>query len=196
MNYELGAVLRRAAFLGMLATLPALTGCLTSSVPEVTCWNLEFAGKQESPKPRFGIARVSQIAVRAPYGGKSLAVLRADGSVAFDHYNEFAAGVVPLLKGVVFDAAKGAGVFKDVVGATSSAGSDVFVEVVVTRLALNCRESGARRAVAEVFVQLVEGRDIVSAAVGSGAADAADGKYGPAFSSAVSDALATAFGRL
>lgn len=196
MKQETGMAVRRMAGACLLVAMSALTGCMTSSVPDVTCWNLEFSGKQEAPKPRFGIARVSQIVARAPYGGKNLAVLRADGSVAFDHYNEFSAGLVPLLKGVVFDAAKASGAFKGVVGATSSAGSDVFVEVTLTRLALDCREAGSRRAVAEVQVQLVDGRDIVSSATGSGAADAADGKYGSAFSGAVSDALAAALSRL
>jgi hypothetical protein len=135
---------------------------------------------------------VSQVTVRAPYGAKSIAVLRGNGTVAFDPYNEFAAGVAQLMKGIVAEAMKKSGLFNAVIGASSSAGSDVFAEATVTRLALDCREQGRRKAVADVCVMLVSGRDIVASASGSGTADAADGNYGKAFSRAVSDALANA----
>ena len=178
-----------------LAVLPALAGCLSPShPPEVACWNIEYSASATSSvaEPRFGVARVSQVTVRAPYGAKSIAVLRGNGTVAFDPYNEFAAGVAQLLKGTVAEAMEESGLFNAVVGASSSAGSDVFAEATVTRLALDCREQGRRKAVADVCVMLVSGRDIVASASGSGTADAADGNYGKAFSRAVSDALANA----
>jgi uncharacterized lipoprotein YmbA len=178
-----------------LAVLPALAGCLSPShPPEVACWNIEYSAPAapSAAEPRFGVARVSQVTVRAPYGAKSIAVLRGNGTVAFDPYNEFAAGVAQLLKGTVAEAMEKSGLFNAVVGASSSAGSDVFAEATVTRLALDCREQGRRKAVADVCVMLVSGRDIVASASGSGTADAADGNYGKAFSRAVSDALANA----
>lgn len=178
-----------------LAVLPALAGCLSPShPPEVACWNIEYSAPSapSAAEPSFGVARVSQVTVRAPYGAKSIAVLRGNGTVAFDPYNEFAAGVAQLLKGTVAEAMEKSGLFNAVVGASSSAGSDVFTEATVTRLALDCREQGRRKVVADVCVILVSGRDIVASASGSGTADAADGNYGKAFSRAVSDALANA----
>ena len=181
-----------------LLLLPLIAGCLTSRVPEVSCWNLEYSGEKRAPDAgaRFGMARVSQILVRAPYASTSLVVLRANGTVAFDPYNEFAAGVVPLLKGVVFDAVEASGRFKAVVEATSSASAASLVEVTVSRLALDCRTEGSRRAVAELLMRVVDGRAIVASANGSGEADAADGNYGAAFSRAVSQALSEAASRL
>lgn len=178
-----------------LAVLPALAGCLSPShPPEVACWNIEYSAPSapSAAEPSFGVARVSQVTVRAPYGAKSIAVLRGNGTVAFDPYNEFAAGVAQLMKGTFAEALEGSGLFNSVVGSSSSAGSDVFAEVTVTRLALDCREQGKRKAVADVSVMLVRGRDIEAKASGSGEADALDGNYGKAFSSAVSDALAKA----
>ena len=172
-----------------LVVLPALAGCLSPShPPEVACWNLEYtapAASSAEAKPKFGVVRVSQVMVRAPYGAKSIAVLRGNGTVV-------AAGVAQLMKGMVAEAMEGSGLFDSVVGSSSSAGSDVFAEATVTRLALDCREQGKRKAVADVSVMLVSGRDIVAKASGSGEASASDGNYGKAFSRAVSDALAKA----
>ena len=177
----------------------ALSGCLTSaSAPEIACWNIEYSGEKagRGVEPRFGVARVSQVVVRAPYSVKGLAVLRANGTVAFDPYNEYAAGPNALLKGAVEDALAASGLFKAVVGASSSAGASVTAEVTVTRLALDCRKEGVRNAVAELELRLLAGRDIASSAKGYGIADAADGNYGAAFSGAVSDAIKAALGRL
>ena len=177
----------------------ALAGCLTSvGTPEVACWNVEYTGAKagRGVEPRFGVARVSQVVVRAPYAVKGLAVLRANGTVAFDPYNEFASSPNLLIRGVVEDALSASSLFKAVVGSSSSAGSSLFAEVTVTRLALDCRREGLRNAVAELELRLVDGRDIVSAAKGAGEGDAADGNYGKAFSAAVSGALGEAIGRL
>ncbi|MBR3222708.1 MAG: hypothetical protein IKF72_10845 [Kiritimatiellae bacterium] len=176
----------------------ALAGCLTSRAPEVACWNLEHAAADAAAKAeaRFGVVRVSQVVVRAPYAAKGIAVLRANGTVAFDPYNEYAAGPGALLKGVVSDAMEASGLFKAVVGESSSARASLLAEVVVTRLAIDCREEGVRRASAELLLQLVDGREIAALAKGAGGADAADGNYGAALSRAVSDALAAALGRL
>lgn len=190
--------LRSLLRLAPLVSVFALGGCLTSSVPESACWNVEYAGSASPAGSgrRFGVARVSQVLVRSPYGVKGLAVLRANGSVAFDPCNEYAAGPAALLRGVVKDALSASGLFADVVESSSSAKSAVLVEVSFTRLALDCREAGVRRAVAEVELRLVGDRDIVARAMGSGAADAADGNYGAALSRAASGALSGAIGRL
>ena len=185
------------AFAVVLAS-SALSGCLTSSVPEIACWNIEYSGEKagRGVEPRFGVVRVSQVVVRAPYAVKGMSVLRANGTVAFDPYNEYAAGPNALLKGVVEDALEASGFFRAVVGPSSTAGASVTAEVTVTRLALDCRKEGVRNAVAELEIRLLGGRDIVSSAKGSGIANAADGNYGAAFSVAVSDAIKAAIGRL
>ena len=191
------ALHRFLRFVPLSAAL-ALAGCLTSSTaPEVVCWNIEYIGSAQAEKgsPRFGVARVSQVVVRSPYCVKGLAVLRANGTVAFDPYNEYAAGPAAILKGAVQDALAASGLFKEVVESSSSAKSSVLVEVTFTRLALDCRDDG-RRAAVELELRIVGDRDIVARAKGSGEADAADGKYGAAFSRAVSDALSGALGRL
>lgn len=176
-----------------------LAGCLTSRAPEVACWNLEYAADAAAAAKadaRLGIVRVSQIVVRAPYAAKGIAVLRANGTVAFDPYNEYAAGPAALLKGVVSDAMVASGLFKAVVSESSSVKASLLAEVTVTRLAIDCREEGVRRASAELLLQLVDGREISASVKGAGAADAADGNYGAALSRAVSDALAAALGQL
>ena len=186
------------AFAAVLAA-STLSGCLTSvGMPEISCWNIEYTGEKpwRSVDPRFGTARVSQVVVRAPYAVKGLAVLRANGTVAFDPYNEYAAAPSAILKGAVEDALAASGLFKAVVGAASSANASLSAEVTVTRLALDCRAEGSRRAVAELDVCLVDRHSVVARAKGSGAADAADGNYGAAFSGAVSDALVEAMKRL
>ena len=192
-------VFKPAMVFAAVLAASALSGCLTSvGMSEMACWNIEYTGEKAegSVEPRFGTVRASQVAVRAPYAVKGLAVLRANGTVAFDPYNEYAASPSALLKGAVEDALAASGLFKTVVGAASSANASLSAEVTVTRLALDCRAEGSRRAVAELDVCLVDRHSVVARAKGSGAADAADGKYGAAFSGAVSDALVEAMKRL
>lgn len=180
-----------------MLTMPALAGCLTSTPPAVSHWPVEFkgAGNAESA-PVYGVARVSQVTVRAPYGAEGIAVMRSGGTLETDAYNLFAAAPALLLKGVVFDALTASGKFSAVVNSSSSAVSAVSVEVMVTRLALDCREGGGRKAVAETLLRLVRGGEIVFAATGEGEADAAAGNYGASFSRAVSAALSEALGEI
>lgn len=141
------------------------------------------------------IVRISQVLVRAPYNAAGLTVLRADGSLAFDAYNEYAAQPATLMKGVVFEALSASGLCRTVVNPSSFVSSTASLEVMVTKLALDCRKDDARRAVAGVLVRLI-GKDSLSVARGEGEADAADGNYGAAFSRAVSAALDAAFAQL
>lgn len=181
----------------LVLALPALAGCLSSSPLAVTSWTVDYAGSKTSADgAKYGVARLLQVAVRSPYAGSPVAVLRADGSIAFDAYNTFAAPPAQLVKGLAYDAANASGLFSSVVGATSSAAARVAIEAEVVKLALDCREEGARRAVARVQVRLIDGRDIVATVVGEGAEDASGGNYGAAFSTALSAAFASAFGLL
>lgn len=181
--------------LAVFVLLPVLAGCLTASQPETVCWPVEFVmpdGARAADEPVAGVARVSQVIVRAPYGEKEMAVLRADGSLAFDGYNEYAANPAILLKGVVFDALEASGLCRTVVGSASSAVTPTSVEVTFTRLCLDCRNEGSRLATAAVSVRVLGKDESVRTEKGAGSADAADGNYGKAFSGAVSEALTEA----
>lgn len=173
-------------------------GCLTSSPPERTDWNVECTGTalRVAVKPKFGVARLSLVEIRAPYAVREFAVMRANGSTAFDQCNTYAASPVQLMKGVAFDSLSKSGLFSAVVGAGSYADHDVDVEVAVTRLALDCREGGARNAVATLSVRLVRSHDIVAYAEGSGSADASKPDYSAAFSAAVTAAFSDALNKL
>lgn len=185
-----------------LAALSLLAGCLTSAPPEVSTWTIEFAPAPQAASvsapesPARGSVRVSQVIVRAPYDARALAVLRADGSLAFDPYNRFAALPAALLKGAVQDAFLARGAFRAAVPAASQLAADVAAETTVTRLALDCRVPGERRATVELTVLLLKDRAAYASARGEGSADAADGNYSRAFSQAFSEAVSAALARL
>ena len=177
--------------------VPVLAGCLTTNPPEVSFWPLEYKGTANvSADARFGVARVSQVLVRAPYNSAEITVLRADGSLAFDAYNEYAAVPSSLLKGVLVQALQASGRFKAVVNASSSVRSAVSVEMFVGRMALDCRTTGERHAVVELLVRIIGEGDEIWIVKGEGRESAADGNYGVAFSKAVTAALESALGGL
>ena len=179
-----------------LSLIPLLTGCLSASSPKVTQWLLEYKGPVRAAQPaKYEVGRVSQVLVRSPYNEVGIAVLRADGSMAFDPYNEYAANPTAMLKGFVFDAMDASGLFGAVVNPSSSVKSQVLSEVLVSRLALDCRTEGERKAVAAVRVRLIADDGKVLYAQGEGTADAKDGNYGAALSDALSIALNLAFGQ-
>ena len=181
-------------FFAMLLLVCGCAGCFTSRPPEVRDWSVEFRKTAKSAaKSKFGVVRVSQVCVRAPYDAHSIQVMRADGSLAQDPYNRFAAAPSQLLKGPVVDALGASGVFDEVVGPASSAAVSVIAEVTVSRLALDCKKDGSRRAdVALSVLVLNHDRSIATHVLGDGAADAADGDYAKAFSEAFSAAIESA----
>lgn len=172
--------------------LAVVAGCLTASEPLLVEWPMEFRGARSAAAEKFGIVRLQQISVRPPYCEKGIPVLRADGSIAFDPYNEFAALPSALIKGVAFDALGASGLFTEVIGSVSSVRSDLEAEIVVTKLALDCSK-GERQAVAELSLRLVAKGEIVAKASGAGQAEVENGCFGGAFSEAVSRAFAAAF---
>lgn len=180
-----------------LAFIPVLSGCLSANTPKITQWLLEYRGPvKEMRQPKYEVGRVSQILVRSPYNETGIAVLRADGSMAFDPYNEYAANPTALLKSVAFDAMDASGLFGSVVNPSSSVKSQALVEVLIGKLVLDCRKEGERKAVAAVRVRLIPNDGKALQAKGEGEADAKDGNYGAALSGALSEALSLAFGQL
>lgn len=178
--------------------LPILTGCLTSTVPEVTCWKIDYTPVDKlAAETSFGVARIAQVGVRSPYDGRPLAVLRGNGSLAFDPFNEFATNPSLLFKGVIYDALQQCGSFKAVVSPSSNVRNDVSVEAVFSNLYLDCREEGKRIAYASLELRIIgHDRSLVSIAKGEGHCDAADGNYTRAFSSAASLAIEKAIRQL
>ena len=64
-----------------LLAVPVLAGCLGSAPKPPVTWTIDVESD----------AKVAFAAVCAPYGGQRFAVLRSDGSIAFDPRNSFAA---------------------------------------------------------------------------------------------------------
>ncbi len=187
----------------VLTFLPLLllVGCLGSGPKAPVCWIFGASDAKIAPADADALrkpARIGELSVRAPYDGLPLAVLRADGSVAFDPCNSFAARPSALLKGAAEDvlAASGAYDFQSAADPRILA----FVDVTVTRLALDCKTEGCRKAVVDVVVVERQGGrihpDKVRVAAGAGSVDAADGNYSRAFSQALADALAGALADL
>ena len=183
----------------ILAVLPCLAGCLGTAPEPPKCWNVEGGGAAyagEAPAEPAPAVKLMQLDVRAPYNGTRFAVLRSDGSVAFDSCNSFAAPPAALLKGAAYDLISSSGKFGRVVNASSSAGAPFSMEITVTRLALDCRSEGRRDASAAVALTLVRGRNDVSFSVGEASMPAADGNYTAAFSGAFAGAMSAALHRL
>ena len=180
-----------------ILVLPVLAGCLSVSTPEISHWPIEYAGRPKTSQAApFGVGRVAQVIVRAPYNAEGLVVLRANGTVEVDPLNEFVAPPAAILKGAVADAMEASGKFSAVVNASSSVNATTSVEVLVVRMALDCRREGERKAVADVVVRVLRDGEILAIERADGSADASNGNFGEAFSMAVSTALASAFGQL
>ena len=145
-----------------LLFVPMLAGCLGSAPKPPVNWTIDIEPD----------AKVSFATVCAPYGGQRIAVLRPDGSIAFDPRNSFAAAPGSIIKDAVVGR-KGEG------------------SLFVRKLALDCRAEGRRDAV--VSLEIVSGDR-----VGKGEATelTSDGNYSAAFSRAFSRAYANAIEEL
>lgn len=177
----------------------SLSGCLFSSParPPVKAWTVEplqDAGGSPQPvsldelAPRsFRITRMGAITVLPPYDTAPIRVKRADGSLAEDAYNVFAAHPAQLLRRPVMSALSREQRFGHVVPPVSTASADAVAEVTVSELALDCRNG--RKALVRLAVNIVKGRQVILSAEASSDADAASGDYTEAFSRAFDNAL-------
>lgn len=182
--------------------LALCAGCFTSVPPQPTSWTVEPhpAAQQvtdvEKSSAAFGTTRIGTIVVSAPFDRAPFVVRRADGSVAFDAFNAFAAAPSALLRRPVKSLLSSDGRFGHVVSPSSVAAADASVEILVTDLSLDCREPGKRMARAAVSVDVVKTgrgpRTVALSADGVGEADAASGNYSDAFSMAFNSAFAEA----
>ena len=178
----------------------ALGGCMSAAPRAPQNWAIEFWRASQTAESaagaKTGTVRVASVTVRAPYDGTRLAVMRSDGSLAFDSYNAFAAAPAQMLRGAVQDAVEASGAFERVVAANSSAACDMTLETTVTRLALDCRNEGRRDASVEATLQLSRGRDVVAAVRADAKAPTSDGDYSAAFSRALARAVGKAMEEL
>ena len=176
------------------AVLPLTAGCLGSAPRAAVNWTIEAepAKVVAAETAKWGAVRVTQVNVRAPYDGTRFVILRANGSVAYDSYNTFAASPSALLRGVCHDTLAASGLFKQVLPSASAAAAELAIEVSVERLAIDCRERDSRTASVALSVRLVKDRAVIGSAVGEGTCPAAGGAYTAAFSSAFNRALSEA----
>jgi len=180
------------------ACLALTAGCFTSRTPQATHWLLAPSVSEQSTAsaPAFDEARLAVVFMRSPYDGKSIVVLRPDGSVAFDPYNQFAAQPTALIKGTALDVIRHTGLFKGVQPSITTADVKLTLELVIDQFALDCREKGERKATVDLTLVMIERRHVVAARRGSASADVKNGDYSAAFGSAFTQALTSAAAKL
>ncbi len=176
----------------------SLCGCLSPVPDRSKNWTIGHI-KGESSRlvgVKREVVKISRVDVRAPYDGTRLAVLRADGSLAFDSANVFAASPSRLLSGAAYDAVEASGFAATVLDSKTAAPSNLLLELVVTRLALDCRTPGSRSASVEVMLRLLESRKTVSVARAEASVPIDEPDYTKSFSVAFSRAMTEALKRL
>jgi len=168
-----------------------LAGCSTVKPRPAVNWTLlpELSGKIIGAARQLGEARLAIVTVRAPYDTKNLAVLRPDGSLAFDPYNQFATVPSAIIKGVALDVLRASGAFKGVQPGVTTANVEDVLELVVEELALDCRAPGERKALVKLTLAHIRDRRVVICGHGSASVDARSGNYSAAFGSAFETAL-------
>lgn len=169
-----------------------LSGCLSSAPPPPKSWVVSASRKSASELMVDKVARLGSISVAAPYDKPALAVMRSDGSVAFDQYNVFASSPSALLRAPLSALLEDDGRFGRVLASVSTARASSTIEAIVTDLSLDCREEGKRVARVSISLAVMENREIKMFLDGAGSADAASGDYSSAFSEAFAEAVTEA----
>ena len=188
-----------------VVALAALSGCFSFGSKKVAkLWTVDCPGHpiltvgprvNETTPPKT--VRIGSVSVAAPWDCDNIVVRRADGSVARDPYNKFAAQPAALLKGPLMCLAANEGAFGRVLSGMSSASPDSILELTVTDLSLDCSGSGRQASVA-LSAALVSGsgRKVIADGSGSARVDASAGDYSAAFSEAFSSAVKAAFSKM
>ncbi len=175
-----------------IAVAMLASGCLTSAPPQPKSWVVSASRKQVAEIDVGKAVKLGAITVAAPYDKPALAVMRADGSVAFDAYNAFASSPAALLRAPLATLLGCSGCFGLVIPSASSARVGTTIEAAVNDISLDCREPGKRIARISLTLSVVENRSLVEILHGEGAADAASGDYSAAFSEAFGKAVSSA----
>ncbi len=186
----------------------ALAGCLSTAPKSATKWTIDGlslnAPSAASTRPQAAttqtapIVRLAAVTVRAPYDTRHLVVLRPDGTIAFDPYNEFAAQPAALVRSAAEKASRDSGLFSYVIAHNSAANASCTLEWTVTRLALDCRENTSKSARVELSCLLTSSRAILaeSAATASVPVSPDQMNFTAAFSQAFSEAAQKALAQL
>ena len=179
-----------------LSAAALLGGCLASAPMTATEWTVDWlrAGKvavAAPVEPGATLARLVSVEVRAPFSARELAVLRGDGTIAFDAYNVFAAPPASLFRGPAIDALKASGLYKDVLSPASSGRAEESLELVVSELALDCRGGGRKASVKVKLTRLGQRGEYLGSSLGA-AAVAAESDFSAAFSQAFVEAVGAA----
>lgn len=185
----------RLSVWGLLIGLVALTGCLGGSSPEPRRWNLEVAKVEAASvakTPIWDVVRVSRLVVAAPYDGHRLVVQRADGTLAFDSRNIFAASPAALLRVPTREVLNASGLARMVLSDNSGVRAKASLEIEVDTFALDCREEG-RFAKVALVVTSSDDHKLVKSARGE-ARVAVEKDFTAAFSRAYTAALMKALG--
>lgn len=192
------------SFAAIFPLLCLCAGCLTSSVPQPKTWMVSpspAATRAATPASgAFAVTRQGAVSVCAPFDRTTFVVRRADGSVALDAYNVFAAAPSVLLRAPVKARLEADGRFGRVVPQTSGASAEVQVEVLVRDLSLDCSSESHRKARSAVSIDVIRlgrgARDVILSGDGEGTADAEKGDYSESFSAAFDAALSAALRNL
>lgn len=182
----------------LILLLPLMVGCLSSAPKAPVNWTIDFTRCPNDGVRADGgkeAVRIASVDVRAPYAGVRLVVLRPDGSIVFDAFNAFAGSPAQLMLGTMFDAVEASGKFGRVLPPSSAAKTRYSIELVVTQLALDCREKGRRTAKIAFMLILLDGREVAASVRGNGSAEAGD-DYSAAFSEAFVHAMQDAMVKL
>ncbi len=183
----------------VVAGLAAFSGCLGAGPKAARLWTVGAQTQSvsvQTPADGLRAAKLASVTVLPPYNGMPLAVLRPDGTIAFDAYNKFASQPAALLAAAAFETIEASGAFVPLSRPGSACAPRLTIEITVTRFALDCRRKGERKASVAVYAALLDNRLLKAAARGEAEADASEGDYSAAFSKAFADALAAAAGKL
>lgn len=150
--------------LSAFALALTLSGCLGSAPKSPVNWTIEAEVSR----------KVSLVTVCAPYDSARIAVLRPNGSIAFDSFNAFPASPSAIVR--------------DLVTARRAGGA-----LVVRKLALDCRAEGRRDALVELEIDPADGEP---PSKGRSSVPTDDGNFSAAFSAAFSTAYEQALSGL
>ena len=180
------------------AVLVFASGCIGAAPKAPKKWSVEWSRLvfDRSDLAELPPVKLMSVDVRAPYGGTNMPVLRADGSIAFDSFNAFAAPPASLLKGAAFDALESSCAFERVVSGASAVRTPLSIEVYVKKLALDCRKEEHRDATVALTLVLTSNMSVVASSSAEATVPVTDGNFASAFSSAFSEAMLSAVGRL
>lgn len=168
-------------------------GCLSPAPKAPTQWiiePIEVRIDKESVIQPSNVKRLDRLIVLSPFDKTAIAVRRADGSIAFDELNAFAAPPSSLMKNAALCQLKNSDSNTIALPRESKAQETSEWEIIVHKLYLDCQKPGERIAKVELTaISIAPNRAITYCATAIGECNAFDGNYSKAFSEAFAKAL-------